>query len=239
VSFDVVSLFTKIPINEAVEVINEITDQETAKLVEICLKSTFFSFQGEIYEQTCGVAMRSPLSPVITNLFMESVENKALASSPLKPKLWIRLVDHTFVIWPNGCENLDKFIDHLNNQSEYIKFIMEIEVDGSLPFLDVCLTKKLDGSLAHQVCRKKTHIEQYLHAEFHHHSAQNLGVLNTLATKALRISDEDHLEEEKSHLLKVFKNSGCNKHQGVKAFQNVSSGPRSKEHIKEVSVEII
>lgn len=60
VSFDVVSLFTKIPINEAVEVINEITDQETAKLVEICLKSTFFSFQGEIYEQTCGVAMRSP-----------------------------------------------------------------------------------------------------------------------------------------------------------------------------------
>jgi hypothetical protein len=36
VSFDVVSLFTKIPINEAVEVINEITDQETAKLgVEI------------------------------------------------------------------------------------------------------------------------------------------------------------------------------------------------------------
>jgi hypothetical protein len=155
VSFDVVSLFTKIPIEGAVEVINKITDEETTKLVEICLKSTFFSFQNEIYEQTCGVAMGSPLSLVVANLFMEDLESKSLASSPLKPKLWIRFIDDTFVIWPHGHENLKKFVDHLNNYSEHIKFTMEIEVDGSLPFLDVCVTKKHDGSLGHQVYRKR------------------------------------------------------------------------------------
>jgi hypothetical protein len=89
VGFDVVSLFTKIPINESREIINKIINQEIVKLIEICLKSTFLYFQGEIYEQNCRVAIGSPLSPFVANLFMKNVETKALGSSPLKPKLWI------------------------------------------------------------------------------------------------------------------------------------------------------
>jgi hypothetical protein len=57
ISFVVVSLFTKIPIDGAMEVIKNITDLGTANLVELCLKSTFFSFQGNIYEHTYGVSM--------------------------------------------------------------------------------------------------------------------------------------------------------------------------------------
>ena len=50
VSFDVISLYTKIPIQEAIDIINRITDKDTAKLVGLCLTSTFFSFQGESYK---------------------------------------------------------------------------------------------------------------------------------------------------------------------------------------------
>ena len=83
-SFDVVSLYTKIPINEAVEVIKKVSDPETTHLVEICLRSTYFCFQGEIYEQTEGVAKGSPLSPIVANLFMEDLEEKVINSSPQK-----------------------------------------------------------------------------------------------------------------------------------------------------------
>jgi hypothetical protein len=169
VIFDVVYLFTKIPIEGAVEVINKITDEETTKLVEIYLKSTFFSFQNEIYEKTYGVGMGSPLSLVVANLFMEDLQSKSLASSSLKPEFWITLIDDTFVIWAHGREKIEKIVYHLNNYSEHIKFTMDIEVDGSLPFLDVHVTKKPDGSLGNQVYRKKTHTEQYLHAMSHHH----------------------------------------------------------------------
>jgi hypothetical protein len=229
VSFDVVSLFTKIPIDGAINVIRNITDPGTANLIELCLKSTFFSFQGDVYEQTCGVAMGSPLSPIIANLFMEDLENNALNSSPFKPKYWNRFVDDTFVIWPHGWDKLDEFVTHLNKQSDHIKFTIEVENNNSLPFLDVRVTKRPDGSLSHQVYRKKTHIEQYLHADSHHHPSQKLGVLNTLATRAFRISDDEHLEEEKKHLLNVFKNNGYKKHQVMKAFQNATKTPRNKE----------
>ena len=44
VSFDVVSLYTKIPVNEVVNIIKELTDEETTNLVKVCLASTYFSF---------------------------------------------------------------------------------------------------------------------------------------------------------------------------------------------------
>jgi hypothetical protein len=43
ISFDVVSLFTKIPLDEAIQIVKEVTDPEIANLVEVCLCSTFFS----------------------------------------------------------------------------------------------------------------------------------------------------------------------------------------------------
>ena len=50
VNFDIVSLYTKIPMDEAIEVIKNITKNETTNLVKIFLKSTYFSFNGKIYE---------------------------------------------------------------------------------------------------------------------------------------------------------------------------------------------
>ena len=134
-------------------------DPNTACLVEICLTSTFFSFEGEFFEQTYGVAVGSPLSLVVANIFMEDFESKALASAHLLPKLWKRFVDDTGVVWSHGQEELDIFFSHMKNQSSSIKFIMEQEVDGNLPFLDVLISRNDDGSVSHQVFQKKTHTE--------------------------------------------------------------------------------
>lgn len=99
VSFDVVSLYTSIPIKETLDVIFRLTDPDTTKLVEIYLISTFLCFKNLFYEQTCGVAISSLLSPIVANLFMEDFESKALSSALFKPKLLKRFVDDTYTIW--------------------------------------------------------------------------------------------------------------------------------------------
>ena len=51
-------------------------------LLEFCLKNTYFSFQDQFHEQVEGVAMGSPVSPFVANLYMEYLEQKALSTAP-------------------------------------------------------------------------------------------------------------------------------------------------------------
>ncbi|KAL9978901.1 hypothetical protein ACROYT_G016485 [Oculina patagonica] len=84
--------------------------------------------------------MGSPVSAVIANLYMESFEEQAIASSSYKPKIWKRYVDDTFTILDR--ENVDSFLQHLNKQQHSIYFTMETENDSKLAFLDTAKITK-------------------------------------------------------------------------------------------------
>jgi hypothetical protein len=60
VSFDVVSLFTKILVPEALDIISKLVNSKTFNLIEIYLISTFFSFKGTFYEKTKGTTWDHP-----------------------------------------------------------------------------------------------------------------------------------------------------------------------------------
>ncbi|XP_046407088.1 uncharacterized protein LOC124171582 [Ischnura elegans] len=168
VSFDVESLFTNIPIEEAVKIIKSLVAEGLAedipKMVEFCLTNSYFVWNGTLYEQWKGAAMDSPLPPIIANLFMEKLKEKALRTYEKPPKMFLRYVDNTFVVWPHGKSELNNFLRHLNIQNRSINFTMEIEENSRLPFLDALVSKKKNGRLGHSVYRKPTHTDQYLNA---------------------------------------------------------------------------
>ncbi|GJQ78841.1 hypothetical protein Trydic_g2681 [Trypoxylus dichotomus] len=60
---------------------------------------------------------------------------------------------------------LDSFLGHRNSQHPDIKFTMEVEKDGVIPFLDVLVKRKPNARLGHSVYRKPTHTDRYLHAD--------------------------------------------------------------------------
>jgi hypothetical protein len=67
VSFNVVSLFTKVLIVGSLELLSHHFEDEVLALFTHVLTSTYFCFDGQFYEQTDRVAMGSPFSPVIAN----------------------------------------------------------------------------------------------------------------------------------------------------------------------------
>ena len=104
----------------------------------------------------------------VAGLFMEDFEQTALVTVDREPKLWLRYVDDTFIIWPHGRTQLVAFLNHLNNLCEKIQFTMEVEEENQLPFLDV-LVRRNGDSLSTSVYRKKTHTDRYVHFRSHHH----------------------------------------------------------------------
>ena len=208
VSYDVTALFTSVPIPPVLEIIedklNEDKDlpQRTSmntrhiiRLLEFCLRSTYFVFQGQYYEQTEGAAMGSPLSLIIANIYMEHFETRALETAPHPPTLWKRFVDDTFVILETTYK--DEFFQHIYGIEKKIQFTAEnTRADGSLPFLDTLVTVQEDGSLSTSIYRKPTHTNQYLQWESHHSIANKYSVINSLLHRATNICSSQEQEKE-------------------------------------------
>ena len=103
--------------------------------------------------------MGSPVSPILANLVMEDIENKAMSEFHHPPKVWKRYVDDTFVVIKR--EYLQQFFNFLNSIEPTVQFTKETESDGVLAFLDVKLTSENTGYLDYTVYRKPTHTDRY------------------------------------------------------------------------------
>jgi hypothetical protein len=57
------------------------------ELTRLCITTTYFQYKDAFYQQKSGMAMGSPLSPLMANLFMEWFEERAINTAPMKPKL--------------------------------------------------------------------------------------------------------------------------------------------------------
>jgi len=61
------------------------------------------------------------------NWYMEHFERQALSSAAKKPTKQYKYVDDTFVVWPHGEDELQRFLEHLNSIHQNIAFTMEVE----------------------------------------------------------------------------------------------------------------
>ena len=151
-SFDVSSLFINIPLDETIQIcldkLYALPDPPTMPrsvfkgLLEFATKKSHFIFEGDYYDQIDGVAMGSPLGPVLANIFMCHFEEKWVFNSIGRPSIWFRYVDDTFTLFDSKGNALH-FLQNLNNCHVNIKFTIEFEEDNVIPFLDVLIKRKI------------------------------------------------------------------------------------------------
>ena len=177
ISLDVESLFTSIPVQEsinlAIETISnkkekdpsfiKLNEKDLRQLFELCITNMPFRFYNELYRQTEGVSMGSPLAPVLADLFMAHIDSKLQNYQHYnKIKTYYRYVDDTFIVINGNGKDADNLLNYTNSIHPNIKFTYEKKNNFQISFLDVKIIrerKKFDTT----IFRKATHTGQLLH----------------------------------------------------------------------------
>ena len=214
-SFDVVSLFTNVPIDETIQICLDtlyrsnipppgIKEDLLKKLLLKSTKDVEFSFNNCMYRQIDGVAMGSPLGPVLANIFLGYCES--LIPDEMWPDMYCRFVDDTFSLF-DGCESAEEFLNCLNRLHLSLRFTMEGEKNNRLPFMDVLVIRGESG-LSTTVYRKPTFTGLYTRWDSYCSTGQKIALVRSLAHRARKLCSAEHLQGEIEMLTGILQRNG-------------------------------
>ena len=97
----------------------------------------------------------------------------------------------------------------MNRAITGIRFTVEVEQDGQLPFLDILVKRTSSGSLDTQVYRKGTHTDQVLSLTSNHPRQHKVSCVKTLFSRIhTHCSTFDSQVAERKYLFGVFQSNG-------------------------------
>ena len=215
-TFAVSSFFTNVPSAETIQtcadalyggefIPPDYPKEIFVELMNTAIKSVEFSFYNNMYKQMDGVAMGSPLSVALANIFVGYHENK-LFESTTKPFLYHRYVDDTFAIFGPEDE-CTSFLDVLNSMHSALKFTFEKEENDQHPLLDVLVEKSNEGFLT-SVFRKPTFTGQYFRWDSFGPTKRKTNLIETLVHRALIICSKSKLQHELENISSILRNNG-------------------------------
>ncbi|XP_055589434.1 uncharacterized protein LOC129758695 [Uranotaenia lowii] len=211
VSFDVSALFPSVPTSDALNSLRGHLERRRVSpnkieaylaVAEVCMKQNFFIFRGKFFKQTFGLSMGSKLSPLLAEVFMSDLEADLEKRERLFPRVWWRYVDD--ILASVKERYLTQTLDLLNSRHSSIKFTVEKEIDGKLPFLDLLISRKEDNSIKFGIYRKPTSTDRYITADSNHFGAQKQAAFHSMAHRLYNIPMEKaEFEEEKNKIFEA------------------------------------
>jgi len=214
-SLDVVSLFTNIPLNLALDSINKrwehvqrftkIIKEDFMMSVEFVLSSTYFTFGNRIYKQIFGTPMGSPLSPIVADLVMRDLEELILNSLDIRPTLYYRYVDDIILSAPK--DEIQSILDKFNSYHHRLKFTLETEVNHCLNFLDITLIRK-DTKIITDWFHKSTFSSRYLSFFSNHPTCHKVGTIYGLVDHAIKLSHPTFHEKNLRRCIRLLLDNG-------------------------------
>ena len=215
ISLDVISLFTNVPIDLAVEGIRKrwsyiekntkIPIDEFISAIEFILSSTFFSFNNIIYKQTHGMPMGSPLSPIIADIVMQDLKSHAMNILKLDIPLYKRYADDIIMAAPR-----DRVMDILsifNNFHSRLQFTVEYESNHCLNFLDIKLIRT-NNFLTIDWYHKDTFSGRYLSYYSSHPQCHKIGTIYGLVDRAVLLSAPRFHQKNLEMVIQLLRDNG-------------------------------
>lgn len=156
ISLDVVSLFPSIPIDIALDIVEEKWDviKEYTKIeknlfmriLNFCItENRYFKYDKSIYVQLKGLPMGSPASPIMADIVMEKLLDTCIGKLSVKPKIITKYVDDLFCIASD--HSINDIMTTFNSFHNDIQFTIEKECNSKIAYLDTLVIRRGDSLL--------------------------------------------------------------------------------------------
>jgi len=164
ITYDIKDLYINIPIEENLT----ITKQQLLKnndkyitkqiitILHTILKQNYFEFQETIYHPSKGIAMGSPISGTMAEMFLQHIENKHIKQLLDSKNIvfYTRYFDDIFNIYDTRITP-DKIQIHVDHMHKNLKLTPTHEDNAQISFLDILITRQ-KNDLSISIYRKPT-----------------------------------------------------------------------------------
>lgn len=144
------------------------------------------------------------------------------------PRVWLRYVDDVFAVVKE--RHLNQLLQLINSQHETIEFTVEKEVNGSLPFLDLRVSRSEDNSLSFSIYRKPTHTDRFITTDSYHNGSNKKAAFHSMAHRLYNIPmSKQAFNEEKQYIIDTAAKNGYSRKFIDKIFNQHHQKKRFRE----------
>ena len=201
ISLDIVNLYTNIPINDLKKIIEKKLNEckkvsndeikQIMNILSIILKQNYFSYKGEYFISSKGLAMGGPLSSTLAQIYLNHLEENFIMNScnPLYHRIikYFRYVDDTFMIFQGKERYVNMLLKYVNSINPNIQFTAENMINNSLNFLDLNVYLDKNKELAVKIHRKPTSTDLLIPFHSNHPRQHKYAAIRSLAQRAFSI----------------------------------------------------
>ena len=224
ISFDIKNLYQNIPVQEAIQIcrdfiISSETDLHSSDIENIThllnqiAEQNFFSFNNKIYKMTDGLPMGSPLSGILSEFYVDRMEEIFFSEQfhlfNRDVRFYCRYVDDIFIIHDQHTV-FNTILKNILNNLGPLKFTLETESNDSLSYLDLKISKDYQqSSLFFDIYRKETTTDTIIPKSSYAPRQHKEAAFRYLFHRALSIPlTKDNFDRELSTIISIGSGNG-------------------------------
>ena len=128
------------------------------------MEQNYFQYDNFFYKPQKGIAMGSPISGMLAEIYLQYIENDYIKHSFDSNEIifYRRYVYDILIIYNQNKIKEDQILVKINNIDKHLQFKMTTEENGNINFLDLTIHRG-NENLSISIYRKATNTETTIH----------------------------------------------------------------------------
>jgi hypothetical protein len=222
ITYDIKGLYVNIPLKETTNItrklltdkkIHDTTVNQACTLLTHILQQNYLQFNYKFYQPNKGVAMGSPISGLIAEIFLQHLENNILKNSldSQNIRFYNRYVVDILIIYDSSKTNPTKITLFMNNIHKSLQFTPTAEINNTTNFLDLSVTRQ-HNKLTLNIYRKPTTTDTTIHYSTNHLIEHKTAAYRFLLNRMHRLTiTQEHKEQEMNTIYQIARKNGYTK----------------------------